>query len=57
MDMTNKSRKRKQPLDFGTMLYGKVPPQARELEDAVLGACMIEKTAFDIISEIRTRYL
>ena len=25
------------------MVYGKVPPQAKELEEAVLGAIMLEK--------------
>lgn len=29
------------------MVYGKLPPQARELEEAVLGAIMLEKSAFD----------
>ena len=32
--------------------YGKMPPQAVELEEAVLGALMIEKDAYDFISEI-----
>jgi replicative DNA helicase len=31
---------------------GKLPPQARELEEAVLGALMLEKDAYSIISEI-----
>lgn len=34
------------------MVYGKVPPQAKELEVVVLGAIMLEKGAFDIVSEI-----
>jgi replicative DNA helicase len=34
------------------MVYGKVPPQARDLEEAVLGAIMLEKSAFDTIIEI-----
>lgn len=34
------------------MIYGKVPPQARELEEAILGAIMLEKHAFDLVSEI-----
>jgi replicative DNA helicase len=34
------------------MVYGKLPPQARELEEAVLGAIMLEKSAFDTIVEI-----
>jgi len=50
----NKDRKqrRKSTLDLGTMVYGKVPPQAKELEEAVLGAIMLEKTAFDTVVEI-----
>ena len=55
MDLTslNKDRKRrKTSIDMSTMLYGKVPPQAKELEEAVLGAVMLEKSAFDTISEI-----
>lgn len=33
------------------LTYGKVPPQAKELEAAVLGAIMLEKDAFDQVSE------
>src|SRR3989337_3912597 len=56
MDLTNlnkdrKSRK-KASLDMSTMVYGKVPPQARDLEEAVLGAIMLEKSAFDTVVEI-----
>ncbi|HRI20166.1 MAG TPA: replicative DNA helicase, partial [Panacibacter sp.] len=32
--------------------YGKVPPQAKDLEEAVLGAIMLEKGAFDTVAEI-----
>lgn len=56
MDLANlnKDRKtrRKSSLELGTMVFGKVPPQARELEEAVLGAIMLEKTAFDTVIEI-----
>ncbi len=59
MDLTNlnlnKDRgklRRKPPGDLSTMVYGKVPPQAKELEDAVLGAIMLEKSAFDTVVEI-----
>lgn len=31
--------------------YGKLPPQATELEETVLGTLMIEKDAFDLVSE------
>ncbi len=39
-------------MDMSTMVYGKVPPQAKELEEAVLGAIMLEKSAFDTVTEI-----
>src|SRR5690349_4144783 len=55
MDLTNlnKDRKRrKTQVDLSSMVYGKVPPQAKDLEEAVLGAVMIEKSAFDTIVEI-----
>src|SRR6187549_2455141 len=56
MDLTNlnKDRKtrRKPSLDLGNMVFGKVPPQAKELEEAVLGAIMLEKSAFDTVIEI-----
>ena len=54
MTNLNKDRKtrRKPSIDLSTMVYGKVPPQAKELEEAVLGAIMLEKSAFDTIIEI-----
>src|SRR5689334_11716964 len=56
MDFTNLNKDRKQrrksSLDMGTMVYGKVPPQAKDLEEAVLGAIMLEKNAFDAVVEI-----
>ncbi len=57
MDLTNlnkdrKARRKSGSLEMGTMMFGKVPPQAKELEEAVLGAIMLEKNAFDVIIEI-----
>src|ERR1700742_4800750 len=59
MDLTNlnlnKDRnkmRRKPSVDLSTMVYGKIPPQAKELEEAVLGAIMLEKSAFDTVIEI-----
>lgn len=54
MELTNYHSKKLQrryiqPIDYN---YGKIQPQAKELEEAVLGAIMIEKRAFDIASEI-----
>ncbi len=50
----NKDRKfrRKATTDVGAMVFGKVPPQAKELEEAILGAIMLEKSAFDTVIEI-----
>lgn len=48
----DRKQKRRSSIDLGTMVYGKVPPQARELEEAVLGAIMLEKNAFDAVVEI-----
>ncbi len=50
----NKDRKtrRKSPADLGGMVFGKIPPQAKELEEAILGAIMLEKSAFDTVIEI-----
>ena len=56
MELTNynkeKKLRRKSPPDLTSMMYGKVPPQAKELEEAVLGAIMLEKSAFDTVVEI-----
>jgi replicative DNA helicase len=42
---TNKDRKkRNNRFDLTTMVYGKLPPQAKELEEAVLGAMLIDET-------------
>jgi replicative DNA helicase len=45
---------KKNQVDTSTLIYGKVPPQAKDLEDAILGAIMLEKDAFDRVSEILT---
>jgi replicative DNA helicase len=56
MELTNynkdKKLRRKAIPDLSSMMYGKVPPQAKELEEAVLGAIMLEKSAFDTVIEI-----
>lgn len=59
MELTNFNKDRKSRrkgtgnnIDLNTMVYGKVPPQAKELEEAVLGAVMLEKSAFDTVIEI-----
>ncbi len=46
---TGKDRKKrtKGAPELSTLVYGKVPPQARDLEEAILGAVLLEKGAFD----------
>lgn len=48
----NKKSRKKPPVDLSTMVYGKVPPQARELEAVILGAIMLEKGAYDKAAEV-----
>jgi replicative DNA helicase len=48
----NYSRNPATPAPISANEFGKLPPQAPELEEAVLGAIMIEKDAYSIISEI-----
>lgn len=45
-------RKRKPAIDISTMVYGKVPPQAKDLEEAVLGAILLDKRAFELAAEV-----
>jgi replicative DNA helicase len=39
-------------LDLENLIYGKVPPKAESHEEAVLGACLIQKGAFDEASQL-----
>jgi replicative DNA helicase len=39
------------PINIDT-IYGKIPPQAIEVEEAVLGACMIEREAIFKVAPI-----
>ena len=56
MDSTNRNtdrrNRRKTDLQVTGMAFGKIPPQSRELEEAVLGALMLEKGAFDQVANI-----
>lgn len=38
--------------DLGSYMFGKIPPQARDLEEAVLGALMLEKDAVTTVIDI-----
>lgn len=48
----NYQKKNTTPAIIGANEFGKLPPQAPELEEAVLGAIMLEKDAYSLISEI-----
>jgi replicative DNA helicase len=57
MDISNlnidrKTRRKSAGAEYNPMMLGKIPPQAKELEEAVLGAVMLEKSAFDTVVEI-----
>ena len=54
MEITNLTdrKQRRRSIDPTTMVYGKLPPQAKDLEEAVLGAIMLEQSAFDTVAEI-----
>jgi replicative DNA helicase len=41
-----------QTVDVSSMIYGKIPPQNKEMEAAVLGAVLLESSAFDTVVEI-----
>ena len=45
MELTTNIKRRRMPVDVSTMMYGKVPPQARELEEVILGGLMIDVNA------------
>lgn len=47
-----KPRKGQDNLDVRKIDFGRVPPQAVELESSVLGALMLERDAFSVVSEI-----
>lgn len=46
-----KKARRRNTVETG-IIYGKVPPQAKELEEAILGAIMLVKSAFDDVVNI-----
>jgi replicative DNA helicase len=55
MDLTrNKKGRKDAAIDISNLIYGKVPPQAVELEESVLGAIMLEKDAIDIAADLLT---
>ncbi|MBA3648360.1 MAG: replicative DNA helicase [Chitinophagales bacterium] len=47
-----RSMRRRSPADLSSFVFGRVPPQARDLEEAVLGALMLEKDALSLVIDI-----
>jgi len=58
MDLKNlnkdKKYKRRESVNLDTMVYGKVPPQDKEAERAILGAIMLERGALAEIGDLLT---
>lgn len=52
MNNNIKNKFKRTEAGINNMIYGKVPPQAGELEGAILGAILLVKDAFDISTEI-----
>jgi replicative DNA helicase len=50
----DKKERRSKAVDVQNMVYGKVPPQAKDLEEKVLGAIMLESGTIDRILEFIT---
>jgi replicative DNA helicase len=52
--LKEKRSSRKPESDINTLIYGRVPPQAKEVEEAILGAIMLVATAFETAAELLT---
>jgi len=50
--MRKQFEKQKKPVDWNSLMMGKLPPQAKELEEAILGAIMLERNAFSEVSQM-----
>lgn len=49
-----KQQRNKQNFDTHSQVFGKVPPQATDIETAILGAIMLERNALDVVLELLT---
>lgn len=45
------NQEKKRSIDLSTMVYGKVPPQAKDMEEAILGAIQSEPGIIDRVTE------
>jgi replicative DNA helicase len=51
-ESTSRQRQKSKSVSSSANMIGRRPPEARELEEAILGALMLEKDAYSIISDI-----
>ncbi|MDI9358103.1 MAG: replicative DNA helicase [Phycisphaerales bacterium] len=51
---TRKSRTKtnQSSIDINPLITGKIPPQSKDIEEAVIGAILLEKGAFDVVKEL-----
>lgn len=52
MESNNRQKRLRPSADISTMVYGKIPPQAKDLEEAILGGILLEKDAFDTVNSM-----
>lgn len=45
MELTNDIKRRRPSMDISNIMYGKVPPQAKDIEEVILGGLMIDVNA------------
>jgi len=50
--LARSTQRKSSGIDLSAYEFGKIPPKAIDLEEAVLGACMIEKEALDVVIDI-----
>jgi replicative DNA helicase len=46
--------KKKKSIDLSTLVYGKVPPQAKEVEEVILGALLMDGATASVVKELIT---
>jgi len=50
--ITAQNKRKSAPIDLSQYTFGKLPPQANDLEEAVLGAMLLEGNAVNVVIEI-----
>lgn len=52
MNYKDRNLRKRPSMDVSTLVYGKVPPQAKDLEEVVLGSLMMDANSYDRISDL-----